>query len=183
MILGGVVGVALVVGGAAFFTPSISVVPRAAVTAIPKGTVSGPIAAAGGKLSEPALPTKEEIAALFKLWNDALATGDAGKVADRYAPDAVLLPTMSNQVRRTREEIIDYFRHFLESQPSGAVRESTITVLGPTVAIDTGVYVFSLAGDGGKRQVEARYTFVHELRDGQWLIVNHHSSAMPELPE
>lgn len=125
-------------------------------------------------------PTKDEIAALFKLWNDALAHGDANKVADRYAPNAVLLPTLSNKVRKTREGIIDYFKHFLESKPSGKIKESTITILSPTVAIDSGIYVFTLTKDGKEQQVEARYTFVYELRDGTWVIVNHHSSVMPE---
>ncbi|MFD6142143.1 hypothetical protein [Promicromonospora sp. NPDC060271] len=40
-------------------------------------------------------PTEQEIAALFDEWNAALGTGDAEAVADRYAHDGVLLPTVS----------------------------------------------------------------------------------------
>lgn len=128
----------------------------------------------------PEPPTADDIAALFELWNDALASGDADKVADRYAPDAVLLPTQSNRVRRTREGIIDYFEDFLVKRPTGRIRQSTITIFGPAVAVDSGVYVFVLTGKGAKETVKARYTFVYELRGARWLIVNHHSSVMPE---
>jgi hypothetical protein len=38
--------------------------------------------------------TKDEVRALFGLWNDALATGDSRVVASRYAQEATLLPTV-----------------------------------------------------------------------------------------
>jgi uncharacterized protein (TIGR02246 family) len=125
-------------------------------------------------------PNPKTIANLFNQWNAALATGDPQKVADRYAPDAVLLPTVSNKVRTDRAGIVDYFTHFLQSKPQGVIKESHVNLLDRTTAIDTGVYVFTLVDDGKQRQVEARYTFVYELRGGKWLIENHHSSAMPE---
>ncbi|TDB69751.1 SgcJ/EcaC family oxidoreductase [Micromonospora sp. KC723] len=123
-------------------------------------------------------PTKETIANLFTEWNAALATGDPEVVADRYANDAVLLPTVSNQVRTNRAQFVDYFGHFLEKKPQGEIKQSYISILDRNTAVDTGVYVFTLAATG--QQVEARYTYVYELRDGKWMIVNHHSSAMPE---
>lgn len=125
-------------------------------------------------------PTQQAIAGLFTEWNAALATGDPEKVADLYAPDAVLLPTVSNNVRTDRAEIVDYFQHFLENKPSGKIEQEVVNVLDTDTAINTGVYRFALTQNGTPQQVEARYTFVYELRDGKWLIVNHHSSAMPE---
>ncbi|GAA3666025.1 uncharacterized protein (TIGR02246 family) [Lentzea atacamensis] len=125
-------------------------------------------------------PTNEQIAALFNDWNAALKTGDPQKVADHYAPNAVLLPTVSNKVRSTRAEIVDYFEHFLQNKPSGTILDSHIAVLDNDDAIDAGTYRFALNQDGKPTTVDARYTFVYEKIDGKWLIVNHHSSAMPE---
>jgi uncharacterized protein (TIGR02246 family) len=127
-----------------------------------------------------AKPTNDQIKALFADWNAALATGDAQKVADRYASNAVLLPTVSNQVRSTRAEIVDYFEHFLQNKPSGTILDSHVAVLDADDAIDAGTYRFALTKDGKPTTVDARYTFVYEKINGQWLIVNHHSSAMPE---
>ncbi|HCT77100.1 MAG TPA: DUF4440 domain-containing protein [Micromonosporaceae bacterium] len=126
------------------------------------------------------VPDKQVIAQLFTEWDAALATGDPQKVADRYAADAVLLPTVSNQVRTDRNGIVDYFQHFLEAKPRGTIITSVVSVLDPDTAVDTGTYRFALVKDGKQQQVDARYTFVYELRSGRWLIVNHHSSAMPE---
>ncbi|MFD4676688.1 SgcJ/EcaC family oxidoreductase [Lentzea sp. NPDC058450] len=125
-------------------------------------------------------PTTDQVKALFADWNASLATGDPQKVADRYAPNAVLLPTVSNQVRSTRAEIVDYFEHFLLNKPSGTILDSHVAVLDADDAIDAGTYRFALTKDGKASTVDARYTFVYEKIDGKWLIVNHHSSAMPE---
>ncbi|WP_369248048.1 SgcJ/EcaC family oxidoreductase [Streptomyces sp. R41] len=126
-------------------------------------------------------PTKAQIAALFDGWNDALATGDAEKVADRYASDAVLLPTASPKIRTTHGEIVDYFEHFLLNKPRGKKIRTVVNVLDKNSAIDAGLYAFTLTDPktGEKRQVEARYSYEYEKRDGEWLIVNHHSSVLP----
>ena len=63
-------------------------------------------------------PSQEFIAKQFDIWNAALQTRDADKVAALYCqPGGVLLPTVSNQVRTNRSEIADYFVHFLELKP------------------------------------------------------------------
>ncbi|MGP4014373.1 SgcJ/EcaC family oxidoreductase [Saccharopolyspora sp. 5N708] len=125
-------------------------------------------------------PSQQEIAALFADWNQALVTLDPQRVADQYAPEAVLLPTMSNQVRTNRAEIVDYFQHFLEGKPQGQILQSHVEVLGPNAAIDSGTYRFALNTNGTPSAIDARYTFAYERINGKWLIVSHHSSAMPE---
>ncbi|MEH0471846.1 SgcJ/EcaC family oxidoreductase [Streptomyces sp. B21-097] len=162
------------------------VTAAAVVTAV---TVTAGVSAVGAekpaKPAEPAKPAKpgdKQIAALFDGWNAALRTGDAELVADRYARNAVLLPTVSNKVRTDRAGIVDYFEHFLRNKPVGKKVRTIVNVLDADSAVDTGVYAFTLTdpGTGHKRVVEARYTYEYEKRGGRWLIVNHHSSAMPE---
>jgi uncharacterized protein (TIGR02246 family) len=126
-------------------------------------------------------PTEQEIAALFDRWNAALAGGDAGTVASLYAPDGVLLPTLSPVVRTNRDQIAEYFaKDFLPKKPQGTITDSHIRILDAENAAHSGNYRFRLTGtDGGTSTVDARFTYVYEKVDGKWLIVEHHSSATP----
>ena len=109
----------------------------------------------------PATPREAEIASLFDRWNAALATGDADTVARLYAPDAVLEPTVSNQVRTSPAGIRDYFVKFLKMKPHGTVNFREIRWLGDGAALDTGVYTFDLTKNGLHQKVHARYTYVY----------------------
>ncbi len=122
---------------------------------------------------------EEEIAALFDRWNAALATLDPNEVTAQYAEDAVLLATLSDKPRSNHEEIKDYFVHFLQKKPQGKIDRRMISI-GCNTASDTGVYTFTVHEKGKTKQVQARYSFVYEYDDDQWLIEHHHSSLMPE---
>ena len=124
-------------------------------------------------------PEVGEISALFGDWNAALATGDPYLVADRYTPDAVLLATMSPDVRVDRAGIVDYFANFMLARPLAVVKRSFVRVLRSTEAIDSGLCRFTMKQDGHTVAMDARFTFVYEKIDGKWMIVTHHSSAMP----
>lgn len=122
------------------------------------------------------VPTKAKVAALFDRWNKSLLTGDPAKVVANYAPDAVLLPTLSKKVRYTQKEREDYFRGFLKKKPVGHIDSHTIRT-GCNEALDTGTYTFTF-GDGSK--AAARYTFTYGWNGKNWVITSHHSSAMPQ---
>ena len=123
--------------------------------------------------------TKELIEGLFDAWNNALQMGDAKKVAALYAEDAVLLRTVSNLPRTTPAEIEEYFSHFLQKKPYGIIKQRKVKQ-GCNKLTDAGIYDFEVVSGGRKEIVPARYTFVYEYRNGEWKIVHHHSSMMPE---
>ena len=125
------------------------------------------------------MKTEQDVLALFETWNSALQTGDPDKVVECYADNATLLPTVSNQVRHNPAEIRDYFVHFLALKPSGTINESNIRIFDD-VAINSGVYTFDLTVDGEATSTTARFTYVYQQIDGKWVIIEHHSSAMPE---
>ena len=81
--------------------------------------------------------TEDEVKGLFNLWNDALATLDPKKVADRYAKDSVLLPTVSDVPRTDYAGKEDYFTNFLQNKPQGEILESNV-VIGLNWAQDCG---------------------------------------------
>lgn len=117
-----------------------------------------------------------DITSLFKKWNTALQSGKPELVSALYAPDAILVPTMSNQIRHNKAEIEDYFVHFLTHKPIGKIIENNIRIYNDW-AINSGLYTFKFK-DG--RSIAARFTFVYVRDGGNWLIAEHHSSQMPE---
>ena len=119
---------------------------------------------------------QNNILALFDEWNNALKSKDPKQVAALYESNAILLPTVSNQVRHNPVEIENYFVHFLAKDPVGAIDEANVRIYND-IAINSGIYTFSLAGSV---KVQARFSFVYRWNGQRWLIIEHHSSQMPE---
>ena len=133
--------------------------------------------AAPGPAAVAATPTDAEVQALFDEWNASLATGDPEQVNDHYAEDAVLLPTVSPGTHDTSEERLGYFEGFLENEPSGEITEGVIRDLGDGFVSHSGLYTFTMGASGDV--VPGRFTFVYQEIDGEWKIVEHHSSKEP----
>jgi uncharacterized protein (TIGR02246 family) len=166
------------VAGAAL--SAVALVAPATTNAAVSAPLHADTALHGVATNRDAAPSKARISALFNRWNAAVETGNPEKVAALYARDAVLLPTLSPQIRTTHDGIVDYFEGFLARNPSGTRLRSIIKVLDRRTAIDTGLYRFTFANaDGTSTSVDARYTFVYEKRAGKWWIINHHSSLLP----
>jgi len=124
---------------------------------------------------------EKEILEAFNKWNEALQTGNSKVVAAMYDEnDGILLPTVSPKVRHNREEIADYFDHFLEKHPFGTIDEANVRVYGD-IAINSGLYTFELDGEekGSRVKVGARFTFVYKKKGDDWVILEHHSSVLP----
>jgi len=53
-------------------------------------------------------------------------------------------------------------------------------VLDEDHALVSGLYTFRVNEGGAPVVIPARYSFVYEKDDGKWMIVEHHSSKVPE---
>ena len=118
-----------------------------------------------------------DVLGLFDQWNTTLSTLNPDTVTALYADNAVLLPTVSNQVRHNHEEIRDYFVGFLQKSPQGVIDEFNVNILSDVHATNSGIYTFTF-GDGS--QVSARFSYLYVASADGWKILQHHSSAMPE---
>ncbi|MGH1543107.1 MAG: SgcJ/EcaC family oxidoreductase [Arenicella sp.] len=119
---------------------------------------------------------ENDILHLFDEWNRALLTRDPKKIAALYDDKSILLPTISNKVRHNRAEIEEYFVRFLANAPEGKIEEANVRIFDH-LAINSGVYKFTFNDD---TIVKARFTFVYRWTGERWVILEHHSSQMPE---
>jgi uncharacterized protein (TIGR02246 family) len=124
--------------------------------------------------------SKAQVTALFDHWNRALLTKRPDTVVAEYAADATLLPTVQNGPLIGPEALTKYFDYFLKQSPQATI-DTRVIHTGCNIAYDIGLYTFLMDGDqpGARKQVKARYTFIYAPVHGKWLIVHHHSSAVP----
>ena len=127
---------------------------------------------------------REDVAGATMKWGETLGQNDPDRAVALYAPDAVLWGTLSPTVREDRAALRDYFVTAFKVLPNLKVAfgEQLIRVYG-NAAVNTGYYTFSFVKDGESKTLPARYSFTF-VKDGQnWMIVDHHSSAMPPPPQ
>lgn len=133
-------------------------------------------------LSAIASSQKDDVQAAYRDWCTAIgkAKGDGKVMAAFYASDATLLPTLSAKKITTSADLIDYFNHLTSKPNIRCTTKSIHTKIHHEVATNTGFYDFSFTEKNGKTKVlPARYTFIYKNMDGKWMIIDHHSSAMP----
>jgi hypothetical protein len=114
-----------------------------------------------------------EVKEQFARWQDAIKTGKVDIVVALYAFNAVLVPTLSNDVRNDPNELSDYFRGFLNKQPSVELIEGHPRLYGD-IGINSGLYKFKFGSS--QKEAFARFSFVYQWSGTDWLIVEHHSS-------
>ncbi len=122
------------------------------------------------------------VAAATRAWTDAFASHDANRIAALYAPDAVFWGTGSTVIRNTPELIREYFIN-LKNRPTVRIEldEQHVRVYGD-VALNTGRYSVHEIKDGQPTIRPLRFSFTYRHVNDRWLIVDHHSSAMPVAP-
>jgi uncharacterized protein (TIGR02246 family) len=127
-----------------------------------------------------AADTADDVEASVQAWADAYNSHDPQRVAARYHPDAAFWGTTSPTLRTTPADITAYFEG-LTRRPNARVNigEKAVRIVG-SVAIVTGFYTFTDRVNDDPVTRPARFSFVLEKTGGDWLLVQHHSSQMPD---
>jgi uncharacterized protein (TIGR02246 family) len=124
---------------------------------------------------------REDVAAAALAWAETLGRADADAMLRLYDEDAVLHGTRSNVLRRGHAAIREYFAEAARTPglKMTFAEPMQIRVYGD-VAVNSGNYAVTLIENGAPRTIPLRYSFVYRRRGGEWKIVDHHSSAVPE---
>ena len=121
--------------------------------------------------------TEDEVRVAGQLWIEGISKGDASYMASLYAENAILHGTVSTVIRQGHALILEYFEATEANPPvMNFVEPQHIRVFGDT-AVNTGYYETRF---GNGNAIRLRYSFVYHKEGEHWLIVDHHSSRMPE---
>jgi len=125
----------------------------------------------------------EEGSAVIDRWASVFSANDAEGVMKLYAPDAILLGTVSPIIAEGTEPIRAYFARLPGSGNKVVIGERRTIILADGVVVSAGFYEFTIMRDGKALPNPARFTMVLVKRGTDWLIVHHHSSARPKPPQ
>lgn len=124
-----------------------------------------------------------QVAAATAEWISTFNTRDAARISALYAPDAILWGTVSQTIRTTPGEILEYF------EDSSAKRPNLRMILGEyhvrlygDIAINSGYYSSRNPVEGKDVVIPMRFTFTYRKEGDRWMIVNHHSSRFASTP-
>jgi SnoaL-like domain len=111
------------------------------------------------------------------LWTERSRQG-CSSVCRRWRSLGNALSCRTSESRR----IARLLRHGVQGTPQseGDIRRAIDRVYGQT-AVNTGYCTFSYVRDGKTETLPARYSFTFVKEGKNWMIVDHHSSAMPRL--
>ena len=115
-----------------------------------------------------------------EAWIAAFNRSDTAAIAALYDPQAVLWGTTAAQLITPPPGVQAYFEAVfaLRPVPHMALVEALPRLFGD-VAVSSGRYTLTLSAAPQRREVSARFSFTYRRTAGGWLIVDHHSSAMP----
>ncbi len=124
---------------------------------------------------------QEQVRQTLRSWGDAIVSKDFQTLMNLYDYHAHFKPTLSQHIRRNKDEILSYFIGGKKFNDSGLLHqeikkiefvESHPQIYG-AFAIDVGKYKFIKKDE---KTIHAIYTFLFQYIDEKLKIIAHHSS-------
>jgi uncharacterized protein (TIGR02246 family) len=128
--------------------------------------------------------SRDAVAAATAKWAAVFVDDNPDAIVALYDDEGILWGTLSPTIAEGKQAIRWYFERAFKALPGHTVKfgQQRIRVYGD-IAINSGYYVFSYLRDGETATLPARYSIVYRKRGNDWLIVDHHSSALPPPPK
>ena len=122
----------------------------------------------------------QQVAAATDAWRAAYDSRDPKRITALYASDAALWGTTSKAIAVTPAAVAEYFKD-APARPDARVvfGEQNIRVYGD-LALNSGTYTFNGVRDGKSTTLPARFSIAFRKQEEKWLIVDHHSSRLPQ---
>lgn len=118
----------------------------------------------------------EEANGVLDRWSAAYTSNDPDAIVKMYAPEAILLGTVSPVISIGTEAIQKYFSVIKGSGNRNAIQERHTIVLDDNAVVITGFYEFTRMKDGQASPAPSRFTMLVIKSGGEWRIAHHHSS-------
>lgn len=128
--------------------------------------------------------TIQEVAVknIYHDWCSTIQPGkeQVEKIIQFYAPNAILLPTLSPDFLINQNNgFVPYFTMLTSLPKIHCESVKLVTHVYDNMATNVGFYNFIFEENGEQKILLTRFTFVYNKTDEQWKIVSHHSSRMP----
>ena len=138
------------------------------------------LSACSTTIPTPSEPSMQQVTAATDEWRAAYDSRDPKRIAALYAPDAVLWGTNLKAIATTPAAVAEYFKD-APARPDARVvfGQQNVRVYGD-LALNSGTYAFNGVRDGKPVSSPARFSIAFRRQEGKWLIVDHHSSRLPQ---
>jgi hypothetical protein len=118
---------------------------------------------------------------IYNKWVEAMICpkNDVQRVLELYHEHAILLPTFSPTICTTHSQLYSYFKNLISLPTLTITTEEFLAIESEAALVASGLYTFQYTSGEKLVTIPARFTFVYKKFNGEWLIVNHHSSVLP----
>ena len=124
--------------------------------------------------------SRQQVADATDEWRAAYDSREPKRIVALYAVDAALWGTNLKAIATNPVAVAEYFKD-APARPDARVvfGEQNIRVYGD-LALNSGTYTFNGVREGKPVSSPARFSMVFRRQEGKWLIVDHHSSRLPQ---
>jgi uncharacterized protein (TIGR02246 family) len=117
----------------------------------------------------------------LQAWVEAFNSRDPKRIVACYAPTAVFWGTTAKAIATTPEQVWAYFKDAGLRPATRVTIDSTHARVFGDIAVVSGAYTFADVTAGERSNIRpSRYSIVFQRVGNAWLIVDHHSSRVPE---